>query len=44
MPPTFSLAKFTDQSIKHFRDTVHRAEDFRGVVEKRRGGQGRLQL
>jgi uncharacterized protein with GYD domain len=38
-----SLAKFTDQGIKHFRDTVHRAEDFRGVVEKR-GGQVRLQL
>ena len=43
MPTYVTLANFTDQGIKTFRDTVRRSEDFRGVVEQR-GGQVRLQL
>jgi uncharacterized protein with GYD domain len=43
MPTYVFLANFTDQGIKNFRDTVRRAEDFRGVVEQR-GGQVRLLL
>jgi uncharacterized protein with GYD domain len=43
MPIYVHLVNFTDQGIKTFRDTVRRAEDFRGVVEKH-GGQVRQQL
>jgi uncharacterized protein with GYD domain len=43
MPTYVTLANFTDQGIKNFRDTVRRSEDFRGVVEQS-GGQVRLQL
>ena len=35
-----SLVNWTDQGIKNFRDTVRRAEDYRGLVEKN-GGQVR---
>jgi|SRR6266487_3127278 uncharacterized protein with GYD domain len=43
MPIYVSLVNFTDQGIKNFRETVRRAEDFRGVVEQR-GGQVRQLL
>jgi uncharacterized protein with GYD domain len=43
MPTYVTVANFTDQGIKNFRDTVRRSEDFRGVVEQS-GGQVRLQL
>jgi uncharacterized protein with GYD domain len=38
MPPYVSLVNWTDQGIKNFRDTVRRAEDARGLIEKN-GGQ-----
>jgi uncharacterized protein with GYD domain len=38
-----SLVNWTDQGIKNFRDTVRRAEDYRGLVEKS-GGQVRQLL
>jgi uncharacterized protein with GYD domain len=41
--PFVHLLNFTDQGIKTFRDTVGRAEDFRGRVEQS-GGQVRQQL
>ncbi len=40
MPIYVSLINWTDQGIKNFRDTVRRAEDFRGLVQ-RNGGQVR---
>ena len=40
MPTYVSLINWTDQGIKNFRDTVHRAEDFRGLVQGS-GGQVR---
>lgn len=43
MPIYVHLLNFTDQGIKTFRDTVDRAEDFRGRVEQH-GGQVRQQL
>ena len=43
MPTYVTVANFTDQGIKNFRDTVRRSEDFRGVVEQS-GGRVRLQL
>jgi uncharacterized protein with GYD domain len=43
MPVYVSLVNFTDQGIENFRETVRRAEDFRGVVEQR-GGQVRQLL
>jgi uncharacterized protein with GYD domain len=43
MPTYVALVNFTDQGIKNFRDTVRRAEDYRGLVEKR-GGQVRQLL
>ena len=33
-----SLVNWTDQGIKHYRDTLRRAEDYRGLVDKH-GGQ-----
>ena len=38
MPTYISLTSFTEQGIKNFRDTVRRAEDARGLIEKH-GGQ-----
>jgi uncharacterized protein with GYD domain len=38
MPTYVALVNFTDQGIKNFRDSVGRAEDYRGLVEKH-GGQ-----
>jgi uncharacterized protein with GYD domain len=38
MPTYISLTNFTEQGIKNFRDTVRRAEDARGLIEKH-GGQ-----
>jgi len=35
-----SLVNWTDQGIENFRDSVRRAEDYRGLVEKN-GGQVR---
>jgi uncharacterized protein with GYD domain len=35
-----SLVNWTDQGIKNYRDSVRRAEDYRGLVEKH-GGQVR---
>ena len=35
-----SLVNWTDQGIKNYRDSVRRAEDYRGLVEKS-GGQVR---
>ena len=35
-----SLINWTDQGIKNYRDSVRRAEDYRGLVEKH-GGQVR---
>jgi uncharacterized protein with GYD domain len=43
MPTYVTLVNFTDQGIKNFRDTVRRAEDYRGLVEKN-GGQVRQLL
>jgi len=40
MPTYVSLINWTAQGIKKFRDTVHRAGDFRGLVQKH-GGQVR---
>jgi uncharacterized protein with GYD domain len=38
MPTYISLISFTEQGIKNFRDSVRRAEDARGLIEKN-GGQ-----
>jgi uncharacterized protein with GYD domain len=38
MPTYVALVSFTDQGIKNVRDTVRRAEDYRGLVEQH-GGQ-----
>jgi uncharacterized protein with GYD domain len=43
MPTYVALVNFTDQGIKNFRDTVRRAEDYRGLVDKH-GGQVRQLL
>jgi uncharacterized protein with GYD domain len=43
MPTYVSLVNWTDQGIKNFRDTVRRAEDYRGLVDKS-GGQVRQLL
>ena len=43
MPPYVSLVNWTDQGIKNFRDTLRRAEDYRGLVDKS-GGQVRQLL
>jgi uncharacterized protein with GYD domain len=43
MPTYVALVNFTDQGIKNFRDTVRRAEDYRGLVETN-GGQVRQLL
>jgi uncharacterized protein with GYD domain len=43
MPTYVSLVNWTDQGIKNFRDSVRRAEDYRGLVEKS-GGQLRQLL
>jgi uncharacterized protein with GYD domain len=43
MPTYVALVNFTDQGIKNFRDTVRRAQDYRGLVEKH-GGQVRQLL
>jgi uncharacterized protein with GYD domain len=43
MPTYVSLVNWTEQGIKNFRDTVRRAEDYRGLVEQR-GGQVRQLL
>ena len=43
MPLYVALVNFTDQGIKNYRDTVRRAEDYRGLVEKH-GGQVRQLL
>ena len=40
MPTYVSLVNWTDQGIKHYRDSVRRAEDYRVLVEKS-GGQVR---
>ena len=40
MPTFVSLVNWTDQGIKTYRDSVRRAEDYRGLVEKS-GGQVR---
>ena len=40
MPLYVALVNWTDQGIKTFRDSVRRAEDYRGLVEKH-GGQVR---
>ena len=40
MPTFVSLVNWTDQGIKNYRDSVRRAEDYRGLVEKN-GGQVR---
>ena len=40
MPTFVSLVNWTDQGIKTYRDSVRRAEDYRGLVEKH-GGQVR---
>jgi uncharacterized protein with GYD domain len=40
MPTFVSLVNWTDQGIKNYRDSVRRAEDYRGLVEKH-GGQVR---
>jgi hypothetical protein len=34
MPLYVALVNWTDQGIKHYRDSVRRAEDYRGLVEK----------
>jgi uncharacterized protein with GYD domain len=38
MPTYVSLVNWTEQGIKNFRDTIRRAEDVRGIIEKN-GGQ-----
>ena len=38
MPTYVSLVNWTEQGVKNFRDTLRRAEDYRGLVEKS-GGQ-----
>jgi len=43
MPLYVALVNFTDQGIKNYRDTVRRAEDYRGLVEQH-GGQVRQLL
>jgi uncharacterized protein with GYD domain len=43
MPTYVSLVNWTDQGIKNYRDTLRRAEDYRGLVEKH-GGQVRQLL
>jgi uncharacterized protein with GYD domain len=43
MPFYVALVNFTDQGIKNYRDTVRRAEDYRGLVEQH-GGQVRQLL
>jgi uncharacterized protein with GYD domain len=43
MPTYVSLVNWTDQGIKTYRDTLRRAEDYRGLVEKS-GGQVRQLL
>jgi uncharacterized protein with GYD domain len=40
MPTFVSLVNWTDQGIKTYRDSVRRAEDYRGLVEES-GGQVR---
>ena len=40
MPLYVALVNWTDQGIKNYRDSVRRAEDYRGLVEKH-GGQVR---
>ena len=40
MPLYVTLVNWTDQGIKTYRDSVRRAEDYRGLVE-RHGGQVR---
>ena len=40
MPTYVSLINWTDQGIKNFKDTTHRAHDFTNAVEKA-GGQVR---
>jgi uncharacterized protein with GYD domain len=37
MPTYVSLLNWTEQGIKNFRDTTHRAQDFTNVVEKAGG-------
>ena len=34
MPTYVFLVNWTDQGIKNYRDSVRRAEDYRGLVEK----------
>ena len=43
MPTYVSLVHWTEQGVKNFRDTLRRAEDYRGLVEKS-GGQVRQLL
>jgi uncharacterized protein with GYD domain len=43
MPTYVSLVNWTEQGIRNFRDTLRRAEDYRGLVEKH-GGQVRQLL
>jgi uncharacterized protein with GYD domain len=43
MPTYVSLVNWTEQGVKDFRDTVRRAEDYRGLVEQS-GGQLRQLL
>ena len=43
MPTYIDLVNWTEQGIKHFRDSGRRAEDYRGLVEKN-GGQVRQLL
>jgi uncharacterized protein with GYD domain len=43
MPTYVSLVNWTEQGIKNFRDTIRRAEDYRGLAEKS-GGQVRQLL
>jgi uncharacterized protein with GYD domain len=38
MPIYVSLVNWTEQGVKNFRDTVRRADDYRGLVEQS-GGQ-----
>jgi uncharacterized protein with GYD domain len=40
MPLYVALVNWTDQGIKNYRDSVRRAEDYQGLVEKH-GGQVR---
>jgi uncharacterized protein with GYD domain len=43
MPTYVSLVNWTEQGVKNFRDTLRRAEDYRGLAEKS-GGQVRQLL